>query len=319
MTTIDLLEVLTRGSVPVVEVAGWRTRDVAGAFTPVAQIDHHTGGRPSSSNPSPSLQTMVKGRPGIPPPLGNGLIDYHGRLLLVSDGRCNDSGKGSGIVLNEIRRGIRPSGTAAARHLVDDTNGNPWFWDWEIEYDGVTQAPNPSQLETLYRVNVAVALAGGGTPIGHLEWTARKIDPANVSMADIRHEFDRRIEALAAMAAGTGPTVDPELSPPASTVGHADRVALNGKVVLRMEVPVHLDDDGNGETGPAEGLHVPYAKLLSCSNTSVNSPNYGAPGEGYLVVPVGPYDKDGQLVVQVESNDKRLARQTVYPVVTVAD
>lgn len=315
---MDLLAVLVNGSVPVVEVAGWRARDRAGSFTPVGQIDHHTAAKASSSNPHPSLQTCVSGRAGIPGPLCNGLIDYHGRLFLICDGRANDSGMGSSKVLAEARRGIFPSGTAKARRLVDDTNGNPWFFDWEVEYDGVAQTPTAAQLETLIRTNVAVALAGFGVTIGHLEWTARKIDPANVSMSAIRGEIGRRIKALAAMAAGTGPSVAPDYSPVSSTVAHTTRCTLNGKVVYRMEVPIHLDSNGNGETGPDEGLHVPYSKVLAVSSHAPHSANYGG-REGYKLAPAGHHEHNGELVVEVVSNNPALGGATVYPVVTVAD
>jgi hypothetical protein len=36
-------------------------------------------------------------------------------------------------------------------------------------------------------------------------------------------------------------------------------------------------------------------------------------------VPVGDSDRGGKLVIQVEANDKRLAHQTVYPIILVAD
>jgi len=169
------------------------------------------------------------------------------------------------------------------------------------------------------RANVALALAGGGPPIGHKEWTKRKPDPANVDMGAWRHELDRRIDALAAMAAGTGPAVAPEYSPPTSIVARATSHTHEGEPVMRLAIPVHLDDNGNGETGPFEGLDVDHAKFLSTSNLAIHSPNYGADGEDYWIVPVGDSDRGGKLVVQVNGDDARLAGQTVYPVVLVAD
>lgn len=317
---MDLLQVLELGSVPVVEVAGWRTRERPGTFTPIGQLDHHTAARSSSSRPRPSLDVCVTGRAGIPGPLCNGLIDYFGVLYLISDGRANDSGRGSSVVLSETRKGIRPTGSAASRNLVDDTDGNRWFWDWEVEYDGIAQAPTPAQYETLVRTNVAVALAGGGFPIGHLEWTTRKIDPANVSMHTIRGEVERRIAALAAMAAGTGPAVDHEPQPAVSVVAGAARYTLEGDPVMRLPVRVNLDDNGNGETGPGEGLDIDHNRLLAGpANLAIHSPNYGAPGEGYWVVPAGESERNGKLVVQVNGDDPRLAGATVYPIVLVAD
>lgn len=317
---MDLLEVLELGSVPVVEVAGWRTRERAGAFTPVGQVDHHTAALATSTRPAPSLQVCVTGRQDLPGPLCNGLVDYHGRCHLISDGRANDTGRGSRIVLDELRRGVYPADTAAARRLVDDTDGNRWFYDWEVEYPGGGFSPTDSQLETLIRINVVTALAlGVALPIGHKEWTRRKPDPANVDMRELRAECDRRIAALAAMAAGTGPAVDPEPSATTSVVAGATRHSLEGEPVMRLPVRVTLDSNGNGETGPFEGLDVDHSRFLSSSNLAIHSPNYGGPGEDYWVVPVGDSDRGGKLVVQVHGDDPRLAGATVYPVVLVAD
>ena len=315
---MDLLEVLERGSVPVVEVAGWRTRERAGSFTPIGQLDHHTAARATSARPHPSLNICVNGRSDLPGPLCNGLVDYHGRCFLISDGRANDSGRGSSVVLDELRRGVRPTKTAGERGLVDDTDGNRWFRDWEVEYPGGQFSPNDSQLETLIRINVTVALAGGGDPLGHKEWTRRKPDPANVDMDELRREFDRRIAALAAMADGTGPAVEPEPSPTTSVVAGATRHTLQGEPVMRLPVRVNLDSNGCGETGPFEGLDVDYAKVLAISSTTPRSPNYGSSGHPYLVPEAGGFEKDGKLVVQVEG-DARLAHGTVYPIVLVAD
>jgi hypothetical protein len=315
---MDLLDVLVRGSVPVIEVAGWRTRERAGSFTPIAQLDHHTAAKATSTRPAPSLDICTNGRADLPGPLCNQLVDYHGRCFLISDGRANDSGRGSGVVLDELRRGILPSRTAAERGLVDDTDGNRWFWDTEVEYPGGQFSPNSSQLETLMRINVALFLAGGGPPLGHKEWTRRKPDPANVDMVAWRREFARRVDALAAMANGTGPSVAPEISEPTSVVAGAARHTLEGEPVMRLPVRVRLDSNGCGETGPFEGLDVPMERVLSVSNAVASSPNYGGPGEKYDVIPVGPYERDGKLVVQVEG-DARHAGSTVWPIVTVAD
>lgn len=314
---MDLLDVLVRGSVPVVEVAGWRTRHRAGLFEPIGQIDHHTGAKATSSRPAPSLDTCVNGRPDLAGPLCNQLVDFHGRCYLISDGRANDSGKGSGIVLDELRRGILPARTAAERGLVDDTNGNPWFWDTEVEYPGGQFSPNAAQLETLMRINVAIALAGGGWPLGHKEWTRRKPDPANVDMVAWRGEFERRIEALAAMADGTGPSVAQDPHTPTSVVAGARRCTLEGDPVMRLPVRVQLDSNGCGETGPDEGLDVDFDQVLAITSTTPRSPNYGAGGEPYLVPEAGGYERDGKLVVQVEG-DARIAGGVVYPIVLTA-
>jgi hypothetical protein len=97
------------------------------------------------------------------------------------------------------------------------------------------------------------------------------------------------------------------------------RHTLEGDPVMRLPVRVQLDANGNGETGPDEGLDVDHARLLSTSNLAIHSPNYGAPGEGYWVVPVGDSDRGGKLVVQVNGDDPRLAGATVYPIVVIAD
>lgn len=100
---------------------------------------------------------------------------------------------------------------------------------------------------------------------------------------------------------------------------HIAHHTLEGDPVATIDVPVRLDDNGNGESGPDEGVHIDMAKYLTVDNVSVNSPNYGQHGEDYITVTCGRYEKEGKVVIQADSDDPRLAGITIWPRVLVAD
>ncbi len=299
----NFAEVLRAGSVDVVEVSGWETRERSGAFEPVGQISHHTAAGGSSDHPS--LNVCIHGRAGIPGPLCNGLIGRNsGKLFLISDGRANDSGKGSGYVLEEVRQGIAPSGTAARRGLPNDMNGNPWFFDWELENDGIGEPAAAAAVETLVKVNVAVALEFGfpaAACIGHREWTSRKIDPAYIQESWLRAEVARRIDALAAMSAGTGPSVEPDPIQPL-VVPRSSRTFTEDNVIRHDFAPT-LDDQGCGwlQTAlPYEACFPGFLWGLHVEDRPVGYSDVEKP-----VARIHAQNRDGQLYVEIRGGKPR--------------
>jgi hypothetical protein len=158
---------------------GGRPGPGPGAFDPIGIFLHHTGG--ATVGEEPSLQTVINGRPDLRGPLAQFHVARSGRLNLISAGRANHAEKGSPKVLDEVRRGVLITRTAAERNLPDDKDnvGNRWFWGFEVQGPPFTDA----QVETCVRGCVAL-FRGHGWPIEdlyrivtHAIWTKRKHDP----------------------------------------------------------------------------------------------------------------------------------------------
>ncbi len=192
----DLLSVIRREGVEVIEVDGWRTRGRTGTFSPVGQINHHTAGGGTSD--APSLNICINGRTGIPGPLCNGLISRSAKLHLIGAGRANDSGMGRSDVLDLVRHDRAPNGRPTQ---TDDINGNAWFYDWEFENNGLGEVFSPAMMEVAYKINTAVARWKGWTgnrSIAHYEWTKRKPDPRGWNMYAFRQEIQKRLTHVVA-------------------------------------------------------------------------------------------------------------------------
>lgn len=105
----------------------------------------------------------------------------NGQLVVISAAACNySSGSGSSLVLASVRAGFAPTGLAKDLGLVDDVNGNPWFYNLEVDHPG-NGAPIPAaQWNAVVAACAALCAHHNWTSqhvIGHAEWTARKIDP----------------------------------------------------------------------------------------------------------------------------------------------
>ena len=227
---VDLAKLFREFDIPVIEEPGWRTRERDGAFSPVGSMNHHTAAGGTAE--APSLNTVKYGRSGIPGPLCNGLICRKFHLHLISDGRANDSGMGRSDVLRKVRADLDPTGRPT---LADDVNGNPWFYDWEFENNGVGEPFAPEMMEIAYRINHALCEAHKWTAnrcIAHREWTKRKIDPTGWDMRAFRAEVQRRVDYVAPVPYTPGVTVDPQLKK--GDTGHAVRV-LQGLLAVHAE------------------------------------------------------------------------------------
>ena len=157
----------------VVEEPGWQTRGQPwAAGEPSAGMQHHT------APPVPFPPTAL---------YSDGRIKCHfnvkpdGTVHVIAAGRPNySSGSGSKIVLDEARRSIAPSGTAAARGLWDSGNMNPHYIGNETDHLG-DGSPIPAvQLDAVVRCWRAICGRLGWPPariVGHAESTRRKIDP----------------------------------------------------------------------------------------------------------------------------------------------
>jgi hypothetical protein len=161
--------------VTVKEYGGWTSTGGQWADgRPVGLMVHHTA--PPVPFPVDSLAGHDQGRIKC-----NANVKPDGVVWLIADGACNySSGSGSGKVLKEVRAGTPPSKNAKDRGLEDDTNGNPWFYNFEVDHEG-DGGPIPEEQYVAVVTSLIVVgrhwnLTQGNT-VSHAEWTARKSDP----------------------------------------------------------------------------------------------------------------------------------------------
>lgn len=192
-----LADVLRGAGLTVVEEGDWLNRSAGSSFEPIGVLWHHTAAVSSPDNPAPALGVVIDGRPDLPGPLCQALVDYHGVFHVISANRANHAGSSGGS-------GPIPAG-----------DGNTMLVGWEIDYagdgsaqGGPEQAMTPAQYDASVVATAAVLNQLGRTADharGHLETsTSGKIDPSYVDLEAMR----------AAVAAAQG--ADPP-EPPAGT------------------------------------------------------------------------------------------------------
>lgn len=188
----DLLRLFRAEGISVDEIGDWRSRVRPGLFTPAGVVVHHTGDKGRGDS---GLGVLVHGRPDLNGPLCNGSPRENGRLALISAGRANHAGPGSGAVLARIRQDLPPLGLAHTLGLRDDTVGNGWLYGLEVDNDGLGQPYPSEQLDTTIRACAALCRHHGWTAnrvILHSEWTKRKSDwslPAAPLRAAVAHRL----------------------------------------------------------------------------------------------------------------------------------
>lgn len=148
--------------VPVVEIAGWQTRGRPAVYRPKGAVNHHTAGARSGS--TPSLATVLFGRPDVPGPLAQVLQSREAnpandRAYVIAAGTCNHAGAGG----------------------WNGLTGNASVGGLEVEHHGTGPVP-AARLETAARICAALLEAPGSTRnpafcCQHFEWAPRrKID-----------------------------------------------------------------------------------------------------------------------------------------------
>lgn len=166
MATIPwLADVLRAEGVSVVEEGNWQGRYRPGDFNPIGVLWHHTAGSTTSaSNPYPSLNICINGRPDLAGPLCHALVDYFGVFHVISAGRANHAG------------------AARASGPIPAGDGNTMLVGWEIDYNGVSQSMSAAQYNASLKATAAVLRRLGRDASyarGHRETsTTGKIDPA---------------------------------------------------------------------------------------------------------------------------------------------
>ena len=226
-------EVLLRAGLKVALTDAWEMRG-HGDVGPIRGIlCHHTAG-PRTGN-MPSLNTIMKGRPGLNGPLAQLGLGRDGTFYVVAAGMAYHAGPGSW-------QGI--------------TSGNTHFIGIEAENMGTKEdAPWPEVQLDAYRRGVAALLGYLGLPAtacaGHKEFAlprGRKIDPS-FDMAIFRSGVAAILEGAA-----PAPVLIPRAEPQGSS-GSAPRGTLRrgaqGELVKRLQGLLALEANGSF-TGPTE-------------------------------------------------------------------
>ena len=193
----NVLEVLQAAGLDVEAEPNWETArgskwsfDHRPAGT-LGMIVHHTAA--GGTKDMPCRNICVNGRSDLKGPLVQFLLSRSGKVLLISQNRCNHAGRGSSEVVKDLeaRRDITAefdAGQSAynARNLgrsSDYRKGNGILWGLEVENDGVGEEYSAAQMKALVKLCAAMCKWQGwdhNAIIHHREWTSRKYDMSYV-------------------------------------------------------------------------------------------------------------------------------------------
>ena len=189
----NVLEVLQAAGLDVEAEPGWETRrgskysfDHRPGGT-LGMIVHHTAAGGSADMPCRNI--CVNGRSDLKGPLVQFLLGRSGKLLLISQNRCNHAGKGSSEVRKDLEAGRditaefdAGQGAYNARTLnrANDWSGaNGKYWGIEVENNGIGEEYSQAQMKALVKLCAAMCKWQGwdhNLIIHHREHTSRKYD-----------------------------------------------------------------------------------------------------------------------------------------------
>lgn len=169
--------VLRAAGLTIIEESGWATRGHGDMSDVKGVLCHHTAG--PLHGESPSLDTVIKGRPDLSGPLAQLFLARSGTWHVIAAGKAYHAGKGGG-------------GWAAF-------DGNAHLVGIEAENTGVANDPWPQpQLDSFARGCAAILLHVGAPSswcLGHKEYApTRKIDPS-FDMGGFRVQVDHYLTA----------------------------------------------------------------------------------------------------------------------------
>lgn len=199
----DLADQLRARGLTVVEVPGWKTRGYAGwGLYGVRGVLHHhtaTGRAAFASSNMPTLNLLVNGRSDLPGPLCNLGFGRDGTVYVIAAGWANHAGRGH-----------------AAGIPAD--SGNGWLVGIEAESSGVPPYDwTPDQLRVWPYLGAAIEAAylmalppDMRLQLGHREYSSEgKIDPAGVSMDELRASINRVLDGKTVGTQSTAPAPAP--------------------------------------------------------------------------------------------------------------
>ncbi|WP_235900638.1 peptidoglycan recognition protein family protein [Lolliginicoccus suaedae] len=178
-----LADALRAEGLRTIEHDGWRTRG-HGAFRDIRGVmAHHTaGGTPND------WRVVLEGRPDLPGPLSNLVLEKDGTFRVIAAGVCWHAGRGNWPGWPANNANFHVLGIEAVSSGRPDSQGR---YDWTVE-----------QLDA-YARGCAVLVVQAGFPVrnvvGHKEYSAEgKIDPAGFDMDVFRAEVGRIVERIRA-------------------------------------------------------------------------------------------------------------------------
>lgn len=195
------LKALRAEGLTVIEVGDWahHNRNTKGAWGPVhGAIVHHT----VTKRPADPVKICRDGYSSLPGPLCHGVITKDGRVHLVGYGRTNHAGGGDDRVLDHvIAEDYSDRPPKPTKGNANGEDGNSRFYGFECENAGDGKDPWPeAQLDAIERATAAVCRAhkwGAKSVIGHLEWSADKVDPRGFTMPAMRGRVAERLKHAA--------------------------------------------------------------------------------------------------------------------------
>lgn len=173
------------------EVTEHGVRPRPGEYAPRGVLNHHTAGKPTVGDPSPTLGLVKAGRYrlgklDLAGPLCQLLIGYDGHCHVITTGRANHAGE------------ARASGPMPAG------DGNELYIGVEIDYSGYAE-PSPMQYAAAVRANAAILTRmrrSASSARGHRETsTTGKWDPGQVDLDRFRSDVTTVMTAMAARPA----------------------------------------------------------------------------------------------------------------------
>lgn len=256
MKLVWLADEFRRAGLKVAEVRGWEDRGSHWQTgRPVGAIQHHTA-PPVPFNVRTLTTPLIRCNFNVKP---------DGTVHVIAAGSCNfSSGSGSQVVLDEVRKDVSPSGTAKARGLLENVDGNRLFINNETDHLGAGEPIPDVQYDAVIKCWVVIFQRMEWHPnrlIAHGEWRSRKPDPAwNAHDCHLNME-EMRADLAAAIAGGrrsvrrlVGPKEEETLLPFHFTDGFNEPKA-GGRPGKREDVKVlqamlgFSDDDIDGKYG----------------------------------------------------------------------
>jgi len=193
LTASQYAAAMKKWDVPHVFRSGYANRGRPGSFTPRGIMIHHTA---SSSQSDSYLDFLFRnGRSDLPAPLCHAATSANGNVYTGALGRANHAGRGSLGVFNKVK-GDKASMSWTEKPGPDVVDGNANFYGNEVMYAG-TKPMSDVQYRAVVRWCAAVCDAHGwtaGSIIGHKEWTKRKVDPGQTSMAKLRRDVQALLD-----------------------------------------------------------------------------------------------------------------------------
>jgi hypothetical protein len=281
----DLADALRAAGLTVKSLSAWDTRGGAWADgLPVGIMHHHTAPPvpfpPDRLIDSGQIKANINTKPD-------------GTIYLIAYRACNySSGTGSSTVLAGTKAGIPPTANATDRDdiKVDDTNGNPYYWNFENDHAGDGSAIPAVQLDAIVTASEVVADHFGlsaGNVVSHAEWTPRKTDPYwngdRRCIEAIREGMDmptadeiaaKTVQKLMAEPIWyTGPSSDPAATETLETI-----VSRNYRNVNEM-IYAHRDDRLGADLRQVMSALEEIADAVGVTLTKVDSSKTPPPAE----------------------------------------